>query len=162
LPPDLTGVVIHGRQVAGHLLFWDCLPRASHPQPAARIGRAYDVISRGPMDIKRVGEAEYWINGHGGGYPTEHARQHPCSLRRRRRPHIVLRHHRFREANEATVLAVVNIGIPDLARTWQAGNHVAVIVLNINQNRRGGWIKIPNVMRDILEVADIFSGIEIK
>jgi hypothetical protein len=66
------------------------------------------------MDIERVGEAEYWINGHGRRHSTEHARQHARALGRRHRPHVVLRHHRLRKTNEATILAIVNVDMPDL------------------------------------------------
>src|SRR5512132_652726 len=114
------------------------------------------------MDIKRVGEAKQWINGHRRSHPTEHARQHPRALARWWRPHVVLRHHGLGETNKATVLAVVNVDLPDLAGPDDAGNDFAVVVLNINENRRTRWVEIPHIVRDVLEVADIFAGIEIK
>ncbi len=41
------------------------------------------------------------------------------------------------------------------------GHRRPVLVLGIDQDRRTDRIEIPHVMRDILEVADIFAGIEI-
>jgi hypothetical protein len=114
------------------------------------------------MDIKRVGEAECWINGQGRGHSTEHAGQHARPLGGWYRPQVVLGHHRFGETNEATILAIVNVDVPDLAGPYHAGNQVAVIVLNVDEDWRGGGVEIPHVMRDVLEVAGIFACIEIK
>src|SRR5262245_12688692 len=114
------------------------------------------------MDIERVGQPERWIDGHRRGHPTEHPWPHARAVGCWWRPHVVLRHHRLGETNEAAVLAIVNVCLPDLAGTYHAGNHVAMIVLDIDQDRRGGWIEIPHIVRDVLEVAGIFAAIEIK
>src|SRR5262245_1088638 len=107
------------------------------------------MISRGAMDIQRVGETEYWINRQRGRHSTEHARQHARALGRRHCPHILLWHRRLGETNEATILAVVNVDMPDLAGPYHAWNQVAIIVLNIDQDWGGGWVEIPHVMRNV-------------
>src|SRR5262245_45860908 len=114
------------------------------------------------MDVQRIDEAEYWINDQRRRHPAEHARQHARAFGRRHCPHVLLDHRRLGETNEAAILAIVNVDMPDLARPYYAGNYVAIIVLNIDQDWRGGWVEIPHVMRNVLEVADIFARIEIK
>ena len=71
-------------------------------------------------------------------------------------------HHRFGEADQAAILAVVDIDVAGLAAVNDAGDRLAVLVLDVDEDRRADGVKIPNVMRNVLEVANVFARIEIK
>ena len=43
-----------------------------------------------------------------------------------------------------------------------AGDHLAILILHIDQDRRADRVQIPNVMSDVLVMADIFARIEIN
>ena len=58
-------------------------------------------------------------------------------------------------------LRSVDVDVPGLAAVNDGRHDVAVLVLGIDQDRRARVVEIPNVMGDVLEVADIFAGIEI-
>jgi hypothetical protein len=50
----------------------------------------------------------------------------------------------------------------DLAGSDHAGDYFALIVFDINQDRRARWVEIPDIVWDVLEVTHIFAAIEIK
>ena len=51
--------------------------------------------------------------------------------------------------------------MPCLASVEKARHILAALVLDVGQYRRAYGIKIPDVMRDVLEVANILAGVEI-
>jgi hypothetical protein len=73
-----------------------------------------------------------------------------------------LRHHRFGEADEAAIVAVVDVYVAGLTSVNYAGDRLAVLVLYVDEDRRADRVKIPNVMRNILQMANVLAGIEIK
>ena len=64
--------------------------------------------------------------------------------------------------DQAAVLAIVHIDMPGLAGMQHARNGIAVLVLDINQHGGADRVEIPDIVGDILEVADIFAGVEIE
>ena len=71
-------------------------------------------------------------------------------------------YHRFGEADEAAVIAIMNVDVAGLTGVNDAGDRLAVLVLHVDEDRRADGIKIPNVMRNILQVANVLAGIQIK
>src|SRR5262249_39062251 len=51
---------------------------------------------------------------------------------------------------------------PGLARMDDPGNDLPGLVANVDQNRRTGRVEVPDVVGDVLEVADVFAGLEIE
>src|ERR1700757_4243242 len=88
LPFDLASVVVDGGDVARLLLARDGGEGAAQPQLAVRIGRAFDTAIR--------------------------ARKHAGPFLGRQNPHVLLRNHGLREADQAAVLPVVNIDVTGL------------------------------------------------
>src|SRR5207244_3965689 len=92
LPFDFAGIVIDGGDVAELLLAGDYRSGTAEPEPAARIGRALDVISLRYIDIDGVDVPEFGIDRH--WRPPNATTRHACTLRSWQRPHAFLRHHR--------------------------------------------------------------------
>jgi hypothetical protein len=67
-----------------------------------------------------------------------------------------------RIADQAAVLAVMHIDMPSLAGVKDAGDGLAVLVLDVDQHRRADRIEVPYVVGDILEVTDVFSRVEVE
>src|SRR6202021_956927 len=62
----------------------------------------------------------------------------------------------------ASILAVMNVDMTGLASMDHARDGLAILALHVHQHRRAYSIEIPHVVGDVLEVADIFAGIEGK
>ncbi len=115
------------------------------------------------MQVDRVGQSESRIDRHRRPLDAAiGAGKHPRTLRSRQHPHVLLRHHGIREADQAAVLPIVHIDMTGLTAVDDARNDLAVLVLNIDQDRRADRVKIPNVMGDVLIVAGILAGVEIE
>jgi hypothetical protein len=65
-------------------------------------------------------------------------------------------------ADQAAVLAVVHIDMAGLAGVDDGRDGLAALVLGVDQDRGAGRIEVPHVMRNVLEVADVFAGVEIE
>src|SRR6476620_6452789 len=162
LPGNLAGVVVDGGDVAERLLGGDHLESAAKPELAARIGRALDLIGHRLMQVDGVGQAELRVDRHRRPFDAAiGAWQHAGTFSGRQRPHAFLRHHRLGEADEAAILAAVDEDVSDLVAVDDGGDDVSIRVLGIDQDRRAHGVEIPHVVRDELEVADIFAGVEI-
>src|SRR5262249_35732364 len=163
LPANFAGVVIDRRDVAGLLFGWDDLEGAAEPELALRIGRAFHKIVHRLMQVDRIGYAEVRIDRDRRPFDAAvGARQHASALRGRQRPHVLLRHHGFGEADEAAILAIVYVHVTGLAGVDHARNNLAALVLDVDQNRRADRIQVPHVVGDILEVANVLASVEIE
>ena len=163
LPLDLAGVVVDGGDVAEALQVRDHLEGAAEPQLAVGIGRALDLVGHRLVQVDGIGQAELRIDRHHRPLDAAvGAGQHLGALGRRQGPHARLIHHRLGEADEAAVLAVVDVDVAGLAGVDDAGNRVAVLVLHVDQDRRAHRVEIPQVVGDVLEVAGVLAGVEIE
>ena len=55
-------------------------------------------------------------------------------------PHVFLRDHGFRIADQAAVATIMHVDVASLAAVDYAGNHLARLVLDIHENRRADGI----------------------
>ena len=72
-----------------------------------------------------------------------------------------MRHHRLGKADEAAILPIVDIDVAGLAGVQHGRHHFARLVARVDQHRRADVIEVPEVMRNVLEVADVFAGVQI-
>src|SRR5262249_31404514 len=163
LPADLTGVVVDGGYVTGLLFARDDLERAAEPELTARVGRALHMISHRLMQVDGVGKPETRIDGHGRPFDAAIGPRQPArALRGAQHPHVLLGDHRIGEADQAAILAVVHVHMPGLARMDHARDGFAALVPDIDQYGRADRVEIPHVMGNVLEVTDVFAGVEVK
>jgi hypothetical protein len=90
------------------------------------------------------------------------AGQHACALFGWDRPHALLWDHRFGETNEAAILSIVRVDISGLAGVHYGRDHLAGFVGDREQHRRTNRVEVPHVMRNVLEVANVFAGIQVE
>src|SRR3954466_3444084 len=128
LPLDLAGVVVHRRDVTRLLLARDHLEGAAQPQLAVRIRRVLDVIGHRLVQVDGVGQLLSRVGRNRRPFDAAvGARQHARAFLGRQHPHVLLRHHRFREAYQAAILAIVHVDVPGLASVDNARNRLAVL-----------------------------------
>jgi len=56
----------------------------------------------------------------------------------------------------------VDVNVAGLAGVNDSRDQLAALVPHVDQHRRADRVEIPDVVRDVLEVADIFASLEIK
>ncbi len=90
------------------------------------------------------------------------ARQHARAVLGRQHPHVLLRDHRLGEADEAAILGVVDVDVAGLAGVQDDLGRLAVLAGRLGKHGRRNRVEVPYVMGDILEVADVFAGVEVE
>ena len=115
------------------------------------------------MEVDRIRQARIGIHRHRGPFDAAVGTgQHAGALFGGQHPHVLLRHHRLRETNEAAVAAVVHVDVPGLAGMQYARHRFAVLVLDVDQNGWADGVEVPDVVSDVLEVTDVATGLEIE
>ena len=141
-PDDLPGVDVHRCHPAPLLLGRDHLERATEPElRAARILRRLDVISHRLVKVERDREPRRGVERHRGPLDTAvRAGQHARAYGGRQHPHVLLRDHRLGEADEVAVRAIVDVDVPGLPAVDHAGDHLAGLILYVDEDRRAHGI----------------------
>ena len=89
-------------------------------------------------------------------------RKHAGAFFGRQNPHVLLRHHGLGEADQAAILAIVNVDVTGLAGMDHAGDALAVLASHVHQDGWADGVEIPYIVGNVLEVTDILSGVEIE
>ena len=60
-----------------------------------------------------------------------------------------------------TIFAIIHVDVASLTGVKDARDRFSALVFDIDQDRRTHRVEVPNVMRDVLEMASKLAGIEI-
>ena len=56
----------------------------------------------------------------------------------------------------------MDVDMAGFAAMQDARNHFAIFIFNVDKNGWANCIQIPHIMSDILEMADVFTGVQIN
>src|SRR3981081_3825578 len=92
------------------------------------------MIGHGLVQVDGISESLRRVGGDRRPFDTAVcARQHSCPFFCRQHPHVLLRHHSFRETDQAAILAIVNIDVTGFAGMNYARDDLAVLALYAEQ-----------------------------
>jgi len=70
-------------------------------------------------------------------------------------------------ANDMTIatvrpdgFAVMHVDVASLSGVHDGGDHLAVLVGGVDEHRRADRVEVSDVVRDILEMASVFAGVQ--